>query len=202
MATEIWVNIGSGNGLLPEGTKPLPEPMLIYHQWGPLAFIWVQFYKRYFSHQSLKLVGKLLTLKFLWNIPGANELIVSGSPQLCITTLATKEIQNPALNPKTLHFINSLAPGRFQFNFRKVIFKLISVNCGWGISYEIALRWISKDLTDDKSTLVQVMAWCREAASHYLSQCWPRSMSPNGITRPQCVKSLCHHSFGNAWPYT
>ena len=23
------VNIGSGNGLLPEGTKPLPEPMLI-----------------------------------------------------------------------------------------------------------------------------------------------------------------------------
>ena len=28
MATEIWVNIGSGNGLLPDGTKPLPEPIL------------------------------------------------------------------------------------------------------------------------------------------------------------------------------
>ena len=28
-------------------------------------------------------------------------------------------------------------------------------------------------LTDDKSTLVQVMAWCRQATSHYLSQCWP-----------------------------
>ena len=25
---QIWVNIGSGNGLLPDGTKPLPEPML------------------------------------------------------------------------------------------------------------------------------------------------------------------------------
>ena len=24
----IWVNIGSGNGLLPDGTKPLPETML------------------------------------------------------------------------------------------------------------------------------------------------------------------------------
>ena len=23
---QIWVNIGSGNGLLPDGTKPLPEP--------------------------------------------------------------------------------------------------------------------------------------------------------------------------------
>ena len=43
------------------------------------------------------------------------------------------------------------------------------------------------DLTDDKSTLVQVMAWCRQATSHYLSQCWPRSMSPNGVTRPQWV---------------
>ena len=27
-----WVNIGPGNGLLPDGTKPLPEPLLIYHQ--------------------------------------------------------------------------------------------------------------------------------------------------------------------------
>ena len=27
MAAEIWVDIGSGNGLLPDGTKPLPEPM-------------------------------------------------------------------------------------------------------------------------------------------------------------------------------
>ena len=44
------------------------------------------------------------------------------------------------------------------------------------------------DLIDDKSTLVQVMAWCRQAASHYLSQCWPRFMSPNGVTRPQWVK--------------
>ena len=31
MALEISVNIGSGNGLLPDGTKPLPKPMLIYH---------------------------------------------------------------------------------------------------------------------------------------------------------------------------
>ena len=28
MAKEIWVNIGSGNGLVPDGTKPLPKPKL------------------------------------------------------------------------------------------------------------------------------------------------------------------------------
>ena len=27
----IWVNNGSGIGLLPHGTKPLPEPMVAYH---------------------------------------------------------------------------------------------------------------------------------------------------------------------------
>ena len=31
MVTQIWVNIGLGNGLMPDGTKPLPEPMLISH---------------------------------------------------------------------------------------------------------------------------------------------------------------------------
>ena len=29
MALEILVNTGSGNGLLPDGTKPSPDPMLI-----------------------------------------------------------------------------------------------------------------------------------------------------------------------------
>ena len=56
-----------------------------------------------------------------------------------------------------------------------------------------------QDLTDDKSTLVQIMAWCRQATSHYLGQCWPRSMSPNGVTRPQWVKS---HNPQNADYYT
>ena len=58
---------------------------------------------------------------------------------------------------------------------------------GWGISGESVLIWMSLDFTDDQSTLVQVMAWCRQATSHYLGQCWPRSLSPYGVTRPQWV---------------
>ena len=34
MVTQILVNIGSGNGLLPDGTKPLPEPMLTYPKYS------------------------------------------------------------------------------------------------------------------------------------------------------------------------
>ena len=55
------------------------------------------------------------------------------------------------------------------------------------VSRENALIWMLLGFTDDKSTLVQVMAWCRQATSHYLSKCWPRSMLPYGVTRPQCV---------------
>ena len=86
--------------------------------------------------------------------------------------------------------INSLAPGKFEWNFRYLILQIISMIDGWGISCELALRWMSLDLTDDKSTLVQVMAWCHQATSHYLSQCWPRSLSPYSVTRPQSVKFM------------
>ena len=60
------------------------------------------------------------------------------------------------------------------------------------------LRWMPWDLTDDKSPLVQVMAWCRQATSHYLSQCWPSAMPPYGVTRPiewvAVAKLLCSRS--------
>ena len=32
-----WVKTGSGISLLPDSTNPLPEPMLTYHQWGPVS---------------------------------------------------------------------------------------------------------------------------------------------------------------------
>ena len=45
-----------------------------------------------------------------------------------------------------------------------------------------------KQLSVDKSTLVQVMAWCRQATSHYLSQSWLRYLSSYGVMRGQWVK--------------
>ena len=42
----------------------------------------------------------------------------------------------------------------------------------------IGLMWLPQKTFDDRSTLVQVMAWCRQAPSHYLTQCQP---------------NLCHH---------
>ena len=70
--------------------------------------------------------------------------------------------------------------------FGEVIFKLIA------LIDEVSLVKLPKDechLIHEKSALFQVMAWCHQATSHYLSKCWPRSLSPYGVTRPQWVNS-------------
>ena len=79
-------------------------------------------------------------------------------------------------------WFNTLAPGRRCSSLRSVIYehmlqiKLMSTFC------ETAIRWMPQNTFGDKSTLTQVIAWCHQTSSHYQSQCWPRSMSPHGIT--------------------
>ena len=43
------------------------------------------------------------------------------------------------------------------------------------------------------------MAWCREATSHYPSQCRPRFMSLYGITRPQLVNLGTNFTLSLQW---
>ena len=123
---------------------------------------------------------------------------------LCLETLSPEQaellmdeqvLQVRRLTLSWMIRFNSLAPGRFKWNFGWVIFKLALMTDGWVISCKIPLSWMSLNLTDDKSALVQVMAWCCQLTSHYLSQCWPRSLSPYGINRPQRVNSLAPGRF-------
>ena len=58
------------------------------------------------------------------------------------------------------------------------------------IQVNIFLVWMWDDLIDGKSTLGQLMAWYRQATSHYLNQCWPRSLLVYDITRPQWVSGI------------
>ena len=82
----------------------------------------------------------------------------------CMNSLAPRSLQWNVIDFSTC--MNSLAPKRLQWNVTEVFLQLILVIDGWGISYEIALRWLSLNLTEDKSTLVQVMAWCHQAPSY------------------------------------
>ena len=37
-------------------------------------------------------------------------------------------------------------------------------------SYQIGLGWVPQNPTDDEKAWIPVMAWCRQATSHYLSR--------------------------------
>ena len=89
----------------------------------------------------------------------------------------------------TYHHVNSLAPGRSGYDSKNGTFNL-DLLIGIYRSHDNALRWMPQDLSDDKSILDQVMAWCRQATSHYQSQCWLSSLSPYGIARPQWVNHI------------
>ena len=78
--------------------------------------------------------------------------------------------------------------GRFS-NPRPWLFSALelSLYCKMNLSYIYKLNlssvssWFcsqaNNEPTNGKSALVQVMAWCRPAPSHYPSQSWPRSLS-------------------------
>ena len=88
----------------------------------------------------------------------------------------------------SIYKINSLARGKFELNFRYVIFKWILVTDGRGISCEIALVWMSLDFTDDQSALVQVMAWCRQPMLTQISVTGPEWV--NQYLQVQCLAPI------------
>ena len=69
-----------------------------------------------------------------------------------------------------------------------LIFKLNIQNNSLGTAFKFTLMQMAQNHIDAKSTLIQVMAWCCQATSYCLSQCWPISMLSYGISRPQGVK--------------
>ena len=127
-------------GIIP-GNQP-PQPTI--HTW----------YHHHTLGWSMTVMSSMMMMWRQWET-------ISCAIMSTLSSLLALEVVIRKTSNANSNTVNSLAPGRFQFNFRKVIFKLTLVNGGWGISYEITLRWMPQDLTDDKSTLVQVMAWCR-----------------------------------------
>ena len=111
----------------------------------------------------------------------------------CPHTLGQQTPPEPVLIPYTSCWnaniretktFNLFVSGRCGCNFRSIIFRRILGIDILIFCCEIDLSWLPENPIVESSTLVQVMAWCHQAASHYLRQCWPDSMSPYGMTRP------------------
>ena len=172
--------------------KSLSETMLGYHWLDPWEKISMEFKSKYivlrFSYKKMNL--KLLFVKwwpFCLRLNVLNQHIYttvgllifgSGNGVLPVWLQAITWTNDELWRSAQVWMFNSLAPERPGCHFKTVIFNLVLLIGIFTSSNDNALRWMPWHLTDDKSTLVQVMAWCRQATSHYLSQCWPISVSP------------------------
>ena len=65
-------------------------------------------------------------------------------------------------------WLNSFGRRKSSFDFMNLIFNDLLTDI-FRFSCNNALRLIPRHINDDKSTLVQMMAWWRQASSHYLS---------------------------------
>ena len=105
------------------------------------------------------------------------------------TTLSTQSVNVL----KWCYVINSLVTLRCGSNLKSTISDhMLKINF-MGNSCDISLGWMPHNTLDDKSVLAQVVAWCCQATSHYMNQCWPRYISKCGITRLQWVNVLSEH---------
>ena len=72
----------------------------------------------------------------------------------------------PQYTISSIRIVNSLSSGRCGCNLKHVILILwidiLSDSC------KIVIWWMPHSSIDDKSTVIWIMAWCRQAQSHYL----------------------------------
>ena len=124
MASEIWVNIGSGNGLLPESTKPLPETILAYHQQGPLTITPAYMDYVYLNNQNSNPqdMSEIYTFKITATSPRGQWVnSCSAKLALCIANLGLNSSNSGIsnlLNYMSLHYTRCNA---FAFHMQMVI---------------------------------------------------------------------------------
>ena len=138
----LWVNVGSGNGLVPSGNKPLLEPMLTkFHDARDTNYI---------NPRHAEIISgtikKKICLHFISALSTEMAQVVEIIPHgtfwfkhlkgLTLLQLAGFSQQDNTTK------INSLGPSDAIWHWRSL------------------------------STLVQVMVCCLTAPSHYLNQCW------------------------------
>ena len=71
---------------------------------------------------------------------------------------------------KEEHCVNTLKPGQNGRHFADDIFKSIFCNENVWISIKISLKFLPEGSINNIPALVQIMAWRRRGASHYLNQ--------------------------------
>ena len=87
------------------------------------------------------------------------------------------------LNYRLTHLPRDNLAGKSQTTFSNAFSSIEMIDCL--LKY---LKFIPEAPIDNNAVLAQVMAWRRQATSHYLNQCWPSFLTHICGTRGRWVK--------------
>ena len=162
--------------VLPDGTKPLPEPMLANHQWGLLAFTLGQSHincSRYLSRRVINIV----CLNIECDCCCVLCLYAS-----CVCTSLFDILYSKYLT------INTLRPRQDGHYFADDVLKCIFLNENVWISLKIPLKFVPRGPINNIPALVQIMAWRRPGDKPLSAQMLVFVATHICVTRPQWVK--------------
>ena len=180
-------NIGSGNELLPEGTRRWPELILTSHQWadwGLVSFTWGQFHRIYSRYRSiLDICSDNTNSRLQLHLLGVNELEESVK---CVLTLLTPPILTLVhwqLTAKLAYCDRDKMADNLQITFSNAFSSVKIVGFYWNL---FAKTQLTIYLT------VQMMAWRRigdkPLSQLWLNQCWHSSSTHICVSRRDWVE--------------
>ena len=112
----------SGNGLLPDGIKPLPEPMFIYHQTDSVSYTWRQFHRKCWRAASLSSLthwGQVMHICVIkLTIIGSDNGLSPGQRHAIIWT-------------NDVIFVNWILGSKLQWNLNRNLYIFIDENVVW-----------------------------------------------------------------------
>ena len=199
MASCVFVIINSGNGLLPDGTKPLPEPMIIKYV-SQLNEISLNILKISVTKYNRNHVFKMSNIS-----SGHNDLTRHWGrvTHICVSKLTIMGSDN-GLSPdrrQAIIWTNAgiLLIGPLETNFSEILIEIhtfsfkkmhLKMSSGKWRPFCLGLNVLNRSIQTTQRinncwyawlivthygselTLAQVMACCLMAPSQYLNQCW------------------------------
>ena len=138
--------------------------------------IWIRFSRRmHFKSPSMKFITIFLVEIFFKILYIIFSSIFHGYLVSMVSISSNNDLSPIIWQSITRGYLSSLVPescgNKFTGVYSNSSFCELMTVCNYG---EIGLRRVSQNDIDDKSILVQVMAWC---------QCWPGYISPYGSSR-------------------
>ena len=104
------------------------------------------------------------------------ELVVYESPLGCFFACSSQYVSPYLRNLFNLYY------GKYSCNLKNISIIKNNSPANW---CEIVLGWLLQNLNNEKTTFIQVMPWCHQATTCYMSQ---RYKSPYGVTKRQGIK--------------